>query len=169
MFVFPLGVQTCPLCPPCCYVSVCSKRHLHVVGGCRGPLHAGHLPHMEDASPYVLHPHSLVGFLVHLYVWGISACYTGNIPLVLGVMGVPPYVGGLWGHLHICQALVPGRNPLGVHYALSCTYFVVHYVLHIYHGYDFSHGYDGVFWSVIYFISDHCHFLDGASCNIGSA
>ena len=44
--------------------------------GCRGlltcwtpPLHAGH-PLYGGASPYVLQPHSLVGFPVHMYVLG---------------------------------------------------------------------------------------------------
>ena len=59
-------------------------------------------------------------------------------------------------------------HPLDVHYALSCTFFVVHYASCIYHSYDYySSGYDGVFWSVIYFISAHGPFLDGAPATSG--
>ena len=109
-----------PYVPILLYASVCSDRHLHVVGDCRGPftcltppLHARHLRHMGDASPYVLQPHSLVGFPVHLYVWGISACCIGNIPLMLGFWGHSPICWRFWGLLHICQAFVPGSTSFG--------------------------------------------------------
>ena len=96
-------------------------------------------------------------------------CYMGNIPLMLGV-GVVPHMLRVWGHLHICQALVPGSTSIGCPLCFILDLFVVHYVLHIYHSYNYySSSYGGVFWSVIYFISDHGPFLDGASCNIRSS
>ena len=68
---------------------------------------------MGNASPYVLHPHSLVAFPVHLYVWGISACYMQNIHLMLGVQGASAHLSsfGAW------QDIL-----LGVHHALSVTF-----------------------------------------------
>ena len=67
------------------------------VVGC--PLHVGYHIYMLDTSPYVLHTHSLVGFPVHLYVLGISACGMGNIPLILAVWGCSPMCW-VWGHQH---------------------------------------------------------------------
>ena len=86
-FCTPLWVQTPPMSPILC-ASVCSGRLLHVVGGCKGPLHVGHLPYTSPCMgvpPHVLHPHSLVGFPVHLCVLGIPVCDMGNISLMLGV------------------------------------------------------------------------------------
>ena len=71
-------------------------------------------PPIWDASPYVLHPHSLVGFLVHLYVLGISAYYMRNIPLMLGVWGCSPYVGSFEGHLQSVNLWCMAVHPLGV-------------------------------------------------------
>ena len=147
----PWGSDT-PICPPYSCASVCSQRLLHVVEGCRGPLHVGHLPYMLDtspcmggASPYVTPPTHWLDFLMYLYVLGISTCDMGNIPLILEV----------WGHQH--------------HWVSICFILyllVVCYVSHIYYSYDYySSGYSGV----ICFISDHGFFPDGASCNIGSA
>ena len=80
MFVHPLyvhmppGGANTPHMSPCSYASMFWEASA-CCAGCRGPLHVGHLPympdtspHMGDASPYVLHPHSLVGFPMHLYV-----------------------------------------------------------------------------------------------------
>ena len=99
-------------------------------------------------------PCTSVCFREYLYViWGI-------LPLCWGFGGISISVK-LW-----CLAV----HPLGVLYALSCTFLVAHYVAHVCHSYDYySSGYSGVFWSVIYFISDHDPFLGGASCNIGLA
>ena len=84
--------------------------------GCKGPLtcwtYPLHLPCM-GVPPYMFYtPHSLVGFPVHLYVLGISACEIGNISLMLGVWGgVPPSIGGFWGH-----------QQMGCPYASSCMF-----------------------------------------------
>ena len=128
-----------------------------------GPLYVGHLPYMLDTSPVwgclpiCLNPYSLVGFPVHLYVLAISACVMGNIPLMLGIWGCSPICWGFGRHqqhwVSICFIL----------YLL-----VVHYVSHIYHGYDhYSSGYSGVFWAVIYFISDCGSFLMGLLATLG--
>ena len=122
-------------------------------------LHAGQLPHM-GMPPYISYTptHWLASLCICMFrgylhvIWGI-------FPLCWGLGSISTSVK-LW-----CLAV----HPLGVHYALSCTFFVVHYMSCIYHSYDYYSGYGGVFWSVIYFISAHGPFLDGASCNIGSA
>ena len=213
-------------------------------GGCRGPLtcwtpplYAGHLPLYGDTSPYVLHP-PLIGWLpcASVCLGDICMLYGEYSPCVRGFGGIAPYVG-VWGYQHICRAFVTGSTSTGCPLCLSCTFFVVHYVSHINHGYDYysqagkwrlfflfsffkllnvlvcsifllfclyqvqkrlflsffdffwkyvtfffftffweelldslyTSSYGGVFWSVLYFISDHDPFLDGASCNIRSA
>ena len=141
--------------------SVCSHRLLHVVGGCKGS------PYMLDTSftpppvwrylPLCFNPHSFVGFPVHWYVLEISVCHMGIFPLCWGLGGVPPSVGSLGASAH------------GVSICLFLYILVVCYVLHFYYSYDYySSSYGGVFWAVIYFISDHGFFPDGASCNTGS-
>ena len=54
-------------------------------------------PPYMGVPPHVLHPHSLVGFPVHLYVLGIPAFDMGNISLMLGLGGCSPSVGGFGG------------------------------------------------------------------------
>ena len=101
-FVHLRGADTL-ICPP--YSSV----HLYVLrgfcmlwGGCRGPFHGGHLPYMLDTSPcmgvppHVLHPHSLVGFPVHLCFGDICMCYGEYSPYV-GDLGVFPHMLGVLG------------------------------------------------------------------------
>ena len=94
-------------------------------------------------------------------IWGIlSLCWglRGCSPLCWGFGGIYTSVK-LW-----CLAV----HPLGVHYALSCTFFVVHYDSCIHNSYDYySSSYGGVFWSVIFFTSDHGTFLDGTSATSG--
>ena len=92
-----------PICPPYSSASLCSERHLHVVGVVGSPLHVGHLlymldtsPHMVDASPYVLSPTHWYSSLC-IYVFGISACNMGNTPLMLGVWREFPHMLGVWG------------------------------------------------------------------------
>ena len=123
MFVCPIHSYTTrdadtPICPHTLLASVCSQRLLYVVGDCRGPLHVGHLPYMLDTSPvWGVSPHmsythhSLVGFPVHLYVLGISACAMRNIPLMLGVWGCSPIY---W--------MFGGISTIGCPYASSCTF-----------------------------------------------
>ena len=90
------------------YASVCSERHLYVVGIVGAltcwtlPLHAGYLPDIGDASPYVLHPHSLVAFPCASVCLGISACYMGNISLMLGVWEAFAHLSsfGAWQCIH---------------------------------------------------------------------
>ena len=119
-------------------------------GGGKGPLTCWTLlytsPCMEYL-PFSLHPHSFISFPVHQYVWGY----------LYVIWGFFPYVGGLGVFPHL----------------LSCPYallyiFVVCYVSCFY-GYDYySSSYGGFFWPVIGFISGHCYFPDGVSCNLGS-
>ena len=104
-----------PICPS--YSSVHQyvlRGFCKLLGGCRGPLHVGHLPYpypCMGVPPHVYTPHSFTGFPVHQYVSGISACDVGNISLMLGVWGrCSPSVGGL-GHQH-----------MGHPYAYSCTF-----------------------------------------------
>ena len=131
MFVHPIHFYNpCPCVPhtPQCLcmlwkASACG-------GGCRGPLtywtpplHVGHLPNVVDASPYVLHPHSLVGF---------PACDMGNTPLMLRFGGAFPHMLGFGGISTSVKLWCLAVHPLGVHYALSCTFFEGHYVSCIY-------------------------------------
>ena len=112
-------------------------------------------PPVWGASPYVLHPHSLVGFPVHLYALGISACDMENFPHMLGVWQVFAHM------LQVCH-----YHWLSICFILYLL--VVHYVSCIYHRYDYyCSGYGSVFWAVICFISDCGSFPDGAYCNIG--
>ena len=99
-----LGTQYVPHTPLCiCMFSEASA----CCWGCKGLLTCWTSPY---TSPYILHPHSLVGFPVHLYVLGISTCDMCNISNMWGFGGVPPSVG-VWGHQHMeCP------------YASSCTY-----------------------------------------------
>ena len=86
------------------YASVCSKRHLHVVGVVGDPLHVGHLPYMLDTSPiWGMPPHMSYNpthWLASLCICmfgGISAYYMGNIPLMFEVWGWSPHMLGVWG------------------------------------------------------------------------
>ena len=154
-----------PHMSPYSYASVCSERHLHVVGVVEDPLHVGTPPYMLETSPiWWMSPLKsyppLIGWIpcasmfsgyLHV-IWGIlPLCWGfGENSIMLGFGGISISVK-LW-----CLAVYP----LGVHYALSCTVLVAHYVSHIYHSYDYySSGYSGVFWSVIYFISDHAPLM----------
>ena len=120
-------------------------------------------PHMSYPPLIGWIPCTSVCFREYLYViWGI-------LPLCWG-LGNYPICWGFGGHQHLCQALVSGSTSTGCPLCFIFTFLVAHYVSHIYHRYDYySSGNGCVFWSVIYFISDHGHFLGGASCNIGSA
>ena len=142
----PRDVHT-PICPHtalCIFMfSVVSACY----GGCMQPLTCWIPPPVWGCLPFRLHPHSFIGFPVHHYVLGISACDMGNISLVLWVWGCSPICWGFWG-LYI---------------------LVDHYVSHFYYGYDYYYSsYGGVFLAVICFISDCGSFPDGAFCNIGS-
>ena len=136
MFVHPWGSDTPHMSPMLLSASVCSERHLHVVGVVGGPLHVGHLPYMldtftnmVDASPYVLSPHTLVGFLVHLYVfWEYLHVIWGILPLCWG-FGSSPICWGSGGISIPVKLWCLAVHPLGVHYALSCTFLVAHYLL----------------------------------------
>ena len=105
--------------------------------------------------PICLTPHPLVSFPCAF------VCF-GDICMLYGEYS--PYCWGFGGHLHICQALVPGSTSIGCPLGFILYFFVVHYVSHVCHDYDYySSSYGSIFWSVIYFISDHGPFLDGAS------
>ena len=139
-------------------------------------LHVGHLPYMLDTStiwgmpPHVLHP-PLIGWLLCASVClGYICMLYGEYSLHVGGWGSIPHMWGFGGIYTPDKLWCLAVHPLGVHYALSCTFSVVHYVSPINHSYEYySSSYGGVLWSVIYFIGDHGPFLDGASCNIGSA
>ena len=134
-----------PICPPYC------SMHLYVLGVCRGPLthgttplHAAHLPHGRFL-PICLTP-QLIGLLPCASIClGISACYMGNIPL-LGVEEVFPHMLRVWGIYTSVKLWCLEVCPLGVHYALPCTFFVVHYVSHIYHSYYY---YSWLWWCLL--------------------
>ena len=87
--------------------SVCSERHLHVVGGCRGPLHVGHLPYMLDTSPIwgclfiCLTPTHCLASLWISMLRGYLHVIWGIFPLMLGVWGCSPYVGDLRASAHL--------------------------------------------------------------------
>ena len=165
MFIHPSWGYRHPHMPPLLLCICMFSEASACCGGCRGPLHVGHLPYMLDTSPCMQVPPicltpPLIGWLslcICMFL-GISACDTGNIPLMLGVWGVPPKDGGLGGDQH--------------HWVSICFILyllVVHYASHIYHSYDYySSGYSGVFWALICFISDCGSFPDGVSYNIGS-
>ena len=136
----PSGTDTPYMFPILLCASVCSQRLLHFVGHCRGPLHVGHLSMLDtsscmgSASPYVLHPHSLIGFPVYLYVLVYVHVLWGIFPLCWGLGGVP-HMLGVWGHQH--------------HWVSICFILylvVVHYVSCFYHSYDhYSSSYGGIF------------------------
>ena len=116
---------------------------------------------MVDASQYVLSPHSLVGFPVHLYVLGDTCMWYGEYSPHVRGWGIPPYVGCLGDFSTSFKLWFLAVHPLSVHDALSCTFLVVIGVSCIYHSYDYySSCYGGVFWSVIDFISYHGPFLE---------
>ena len=94
----------CPILLCICMLSEASECCREVVG----PLTCWTPPPVWGASPYVLHPHSVVCFLVHLYVSGISAYDMGNISLMLGVWVCSPIY---WGYQH-----------MGCPYASSCMF-----------------------------------------------
>ena len=122
-FIHPQGVQTPHMSPILLSASVCSERHLHVVGGYRGPLcwthplHAGHLPPDGGCLPICLTPTHWLDSLCICMFKGISACDMGNTPLMLGVWGHSPYIGGLgasasllsfgvWQYIHWVSVLL---------------------------------------------------------------
>ena len=127
-----------------------------VVGTLRcwmSPFHAGHLHHMVDASLYVLPPTHWLASLCIILFWGYLHVIWGIFPLCWRFGGVPPSVGGFGG-----------ISTWGVHMLFLYILLVVNYVSHFYYSYDYySSSYDGVFWIVICFISDHGSFPDGAS------
>ena len=135
----PLGVQMLPHMSPillciCIFseASACCGELYRPLTCWTPPLHAGHLPLYWMCFPIHLTPstHWLASLCICMFL-GISACDMGNIPLMLGVWGVPPYVG-------VCRA----SASLGV-----C---MLHYVSHTYHDSDYySSSYGGVFWAVI--------------------
>ena len=87
---------------------------------------------------------------------------------MLEVGGILPYVRGLGGIYTSVKLWCLVVHPLGVHYTLSCIFFVVHFVSHIYHDYNYySSSYGGVFWCIIYFISGHGPFLMGFPATSG--
>ena len=162
MFVCPIhsyiprGVHT-----PCAPILFCASvflEALHVVGGCNGlPFVLGHLPYTTPVGvpPHQLHPHT------QLLVPCASVCFRdismlcGHFPSVEG-FGVFPISWGGWGHQHL-------RCP----YAHSCTFFVLHYVLHCDYGSDYySSSYSGIFWPVISYSGS---FPDRVSSKLGSA
>ena len=127
MFVHPICLygpvySYTPICPPILLsASVCSERHLHVVGGCKDPLHVGHLPYMLDTSPHMADDSTYV--LPPLIAWipCVSVCFReylhvmwGILPLCWGLGGIPPYVGvsaslssfGVWQDIHWVSILI---------------------------------------------------------------
>ena len=137
------GFRHVPYVPILFGASVCFERHLHVVGIVGDPFHVGHLPYMLDTSPHMVDaPHisypPLIGWIpcASVCIWEYLHVIWGILPLCWGLGGIPPYVG-VWQGISIsvklwCLAVCP----LGVHYALSCTFLVAHYDLHIYQSYD---------------------------------
>ena len=61
--------------------------------------------------PICLHPHSLVGFPVHLYVLEIFACDMGEYFPYVGALADIPICWGFGGHQH-----------MGCSFASSCTF-----------------------------------------------
>ena len=107
MFVCLLGLDTPHMSIIFLYASVCSERHLHVVGVVGGPymfetsLTCWTPPPYGGCLPICLTP-PLIGWLPCA-----SVCLGGY----LHIYGeYSPYV---WGHLHICEALVPGSTSIG--------------------------------------------------------
>ena len=112
-----------------------------------------------DASPCVQHYHAFVCSPACLYVLVVICMCYGDIPHMLGVWGASAHLSGFW-----CLSV----HPVDVHYASSCTFLVVHYVSSPYfHGYDYYSSDCGVFWYVIFIISDHGSLFDGASAILG--
>ena len=130
-------------------------------GGCKGPLHFGHLPYTSSVwgcLPICLHPP-----LIH-WLPCASVCFRD---ICMQYEEYFPYVGGLGGVPHLVGVF--GASAHGVFICFFLYILVVYYVSHFYYRYDYySSSYGGVFWAVICFISDHGYFPDGASCNIGS-
>ena len=116
----PWGFRHPHMSPILLSASVCSERHLHVVG-CRGPLtcwipplHVEHLPQYGGSLPICLTPHSLVGFPVQK-----SACFRGYLHVIWGIFpsycglgGISPYVGGLGASTSV-SSLVSGSISIG--------------------------------------------------------
>ena len=142
----PLGISVFSEASACC-------------GGCKGPLTCWTLPlHLPciGVPPLQFAPHSILAS-VYWYVLGILVCHMGILPLCWGFGGVPPSVGS------------SGGSSTGVPMCSFLYIFVVHYVSHFYHGYDYySSSYGGIFWLVISFISDCGSFPDGVSSKLGS-
>ena len=174
-FVYPWGFRHPHMSPILLSAPVCSERHLHVVGVVGGPLYVGLLLYMLDTSPdggclpICLNP-PLIGwipcacvcFRVYLHViWGI--------PSMLVVWGEFPYMLGVQGNQHLCQALMSGSTSIGCPFCfilyLSCSSLCLTYLTTATTYY--SSGYGSVFWYVIYFVSDHGPFLVGLSATLG--
>ena len=134
-----------PICPPY------SSMHLYVLGGiCMllgvvgGPLHVGHLPYMLDTSPiWGMPPHMsytpthwLAYLCICMFRWCLHVIW-GIFPLLLGVWGAFPHILGVYGASSTCQALVSGSTSIGCPLCFILYLFVVHYVSHIYHGYNY--------------------------------
>ena len=138
-------------------------------GGCRGPLHTGHLPPYGWCFPICFTP-TLIGWIPCA-----SVCFSGYLhviwgilPLCWGLRGNSPICWGYEGHQHLCQALVSGSTsiwcPLCFILYLSCSSLCLTYLPWLW---LLLLWLQWCLLVVIYFISDHGPFLDGASCNIG--
>ena len=139
------------------YASLCSRGYLHVIWGCRSPtclttpkgewmpLHVSNMP--------CLLPSISVYSMGYLHVLGARHFFWGAGDVGMSVR--------LWC-LSVCT--------LDVHYVhlvLSCSLLCLKFLLPQLHYYSSSDY--GVFWYVIYIISDCGSLFDGASYNVGSA
>ena len=93
--------------------------YLHVIGGCGQSSFCLDSPHVFGCLPVCPTPsHSYMLPCMSVYSRGNCICYRGYSPYV-GGSGASAHLSGFW-----CLSV----HPLDVHYALSCTFLVVHYV-----------------------------------------
>ena len=144
-----------PICPQC------SPMHLFVLGvsscdmGCGDP-HIGQPPRGQSVPPHVS---NMSCMLPCIYVYS-TRC--------LHVLWARHFLlGGVSIFLRLMVAVSTYIDVHYVHLVLSCSYYVSSFY---YHGYDDYYSSDcGVFWYVIYIISDCGSLFDGASYSVGSA
>ena len=154
MFKHPPYVLNAPLC------IFMFWGYLHVIWGCRGS-HMLDTPKGEWMPPHVSNtPMHCMLPCISIFC-GISACSVGKTLLMLGYGGVSMSV----------RLLVSFSTYIGCPLCFILCFFVLYYVSSLYyHGYNYySSGDCGVFWYVIYIISDCGSLFDGASYNLGSA
>ena len=148
-------VQTPPYVPIC--GSLCSRGFLHVIWGCGAP-YVGHPLRGVDTSPCVQHPLCIVCSPVSI-LYGIFACSWGKTLLMLGV----------WGVSMSLRLLVSISTYIGCPLCFLLCFLVVYYASSLYyHSYEYYSSSDcGVFWYVIYIISDLAAFLMGLPTMLG--